>query len=131
MARLVQFLLFIELIWIVPSLYGARHGFGPELLYADSDLPAMKVIETQSLEAFVRSRRDTNSPVESEKSTSSTKPPNAPIINVRDNVTMQTTKNITTMVSTNSIAFLWVNLRNAPMCNVLKLNQHFSKMNIN
>lgn len=111
MARIIQILLFIELILMVPNIHGARHGFQPELLYAEKELSAMKVIEPEALEAFVRNRRDVKSSVESTKTTSSTSSTKIPLssspINVRENVTMQTTNNITTMVSISFFSLLF------------------------
>lgn len=104
MARFIKFLLLIELISILPSLQSARYGFDPEILHADKDLPVFKVIEPEALSAFVRSRRDvTASSSDNTKSTSTSATAKKPAVsqttaNTRENVTMQTVNNITTMV---------------------------------
>lgn len=104
MARFIEFLLLIELISISPTLQSARHGFEPELLHADNELPVVQVIKPEALSAFVRSRRDvTASSSDSSKSTSASATSKKPTVsqtmaNARENVTMQTVNNITTMV---------------------------------
>lgn len=111
MARFIQFLLLIELISIIPSMQSARHGFDPELLHADKELPLnqAEVIEPEAFSAFVRSRRDvTASSSDSTKSSSASATTKQPMVpqsttNARPNVTMQTENNITTMVGVISI----------------------------
>lgn len=113
MARFVQFLLFIELILIIPSQQSPRHGFDAELLHAANEKPSAMLIEPEMLESFVRrSRRDVKlSPSDASNfqtakdtssATSSTKKlPNTSqsSVNVRNNVTITTTNKITTAVS--------------------------------
>lgn len=113
MARFVQFLLFIELILIIPSQQSPRHGFDAELLHATNEKASAKMIEPEMLESFVRrSRRDVKlSPSDASNfqtakdtssATSSTKKlPNTsqPTVNVRNNATITTNNKITTAVS--------------------------------
>lgn len=118
MARLLYFLLFIELILIIPSHQSPRHGFAPEILHADNELPKPNMLEPEMFASFVhsRSKRDVK-PNSSEASASQSgtlpssatstadkspkKKPNVSEMTVdgRTNVTIRTTNNITTMVS--------------------------------
>lgn len=115
MAQMIYFLLFIELILIIPSHQSPRHGFAPELLHADNELNGPKTIGAESFAPFmhgIRNKRDvkpsstettSKSGTSPSAATSSEKPTkNKPIISQmtgRANVTIQSTNNMTTMVS--------------------------------
>lgn len=134
MARFVQFLLLIELILIIPCLQSARHGFDAEFLHADNELPSKNIIEPEELSAFVRSRRDvktSSSEAATSTTASATKKPTVPqtITNIRENMTMQTVNNITTMVGLIYICFISTfhkgiinSIDNATQMNKNKLN---------
>lgn len=109
MARFVQFLLFVELILIIPSQQSPRHGFNAELLHADNELLSHTVIEPAALGSFIhRNRRDvkmSSSETSNLKSAKDTpmakKSPNTSqsTVNLRDNATITTTNKIPTAVS--------------------------------
>lgn len=123
MARLFLFLLFIEIVLIEPSLQSARYGFGPDILHAPNELSLPTIIEPEMLGAFVhRSKRDVKMSSSETGTSREVKANAAPMAtsnlekatkvssnisqvtsNVRNNVTIQTTNNITTMVSIMSI----------------------------
>lgn len=116
MARLFLYSLFL-INFIIPN-QSARHGFDPDILHVRNELSSSPtIIEPEMFGAFVhdgtvRSKRDTSSTQTSKTNTApvstsaaAEKPskkitnPSTMTVNGRSNMTMQTTNNITTMVS--------------------------------